>query len=161
MEGMEGSAVTNAVAIVGTSRQVSQAELDKFSTVYTVGTNPIEADMYLCLHGEKSKHPDRDVTWDDFKHVVRKYQGTPLVNSICILMADIAYRREVLGCFNNRVYILASPLISKREYMYERAGVAYWVGYLSALGVNVFWEGGWPRSVAIPYMFTGSLDGYV
>lgn len=161
MEGMEGSAVTNAVAIVGKSRQVSQAELDKFSTVYTVGTNPIEADMYLCLHGEKSKHPDRDVTWDDFKHVVRKYQGTPLVNSICILMADIAYMREVLGCFNNRVYILASPLISKREYMYERAGVAYWVGYLSALGVNVFWEGGWPRSVAIPYMFTGSLDGYV
>ena len=58
MEGMERTAITNTIAIVGKSRQVSQAELDKFSTVYTVGTNPIEADMYLCLHGEKSKHPD-------------------------------------------------------------------------------------------------------
>lgn len=157
MEGMERTAITNTIAIVGKSRQVSQAELDKFSTVYTVGTNPIEADMYLCLHGEKSKHPDRDVTWNDFEHVLREYQGTPLVNSICILMADIAYRREVLECFRGRVYILASPLISKREYMYERAGVAYWVGYLSALGVTVFWEGGWQRSIAMPYMYTGRL----
>lgn len=157
MEGMERTAMTNTIAIVGKSRQVSQAELDKFSTVYTVGTNPIEADMYLCLHGEKSKHPDRDVTWDDFEHVLREYQGTPLVNSICILMADIAYMREVLGCFSGCVYILASPLISKREYMYERAGVAYWVGYLSALGVTVFWEGGWQRSITMPYMYTGRL----
>lgn len=157
MEGMERTAMTNTVAIVGKSRQVSQAELDKFSTVYTVGTNPIEADMYLCLHGEKSKHPDRDVTWNDFEHVLREYQGTPLVNSICILMADIAYRREVLECFSGCVYILASPLISKREYMYERAGVAYWVGYLSALGVSVFWEGGWSRSIAMPYMYTRRL----
>lgn len=89
--------------------------------------------------------------------MLREYQGTPLVNSICILMADIAYRREVLECFRGHVYILASPLISKREYMYERAGVAYWVGYLSALGVSVFWEGGWSRSIAMPYMYTGRL----
>ena len=158
MEGMERTAMTNTIAIVGKSRQVSQAELDKFSTVYTVGTNPIEADMYLCLHGENLKHPDRDVTWNDFEHVLREYQGTPLVNSICILMADIAYRREVLECFSGCVYILASPLISK-ENICMNAGVAYWVGYLSALGVSVFWEGGWSRSIAMPYMFTGNLGG--
>ena len=73
-------------------------------------------------------------------------------------MADIAYRREVLRCFNGRVYILASPLISKREYMYERAGVAFWVGYLSALDIEVMWEGGWSRlDLTIPYMWNSDL----
>ena len=63
MEGMERTAMTNTVAIVGKSRQVSQAELDKFSTVYTVGTNPIEA-ICICVCMEKNPNiPDREMTW--------------------------------------------------------------------------------------------------
>ena len=148
-----------SLAIIGKARQVSKSELDTFDIVWTVGTNLIEANEYLCLHGEHSIHPERDISWVDVDRLQETFTGLPLVNSICIMLARVAYMKKI-NEYNlfDRVYVLASPLISKREYIYERAGVAFWVGYLSALDIEVMWEGGWSRlDLTIPYMWNSDL----
>lgn len=136
------------VAIVGKSRDVTHEELEKYKVVLTVGTNPIEADLYLCLHGEGSTHPERDCTWERFTHVS---ELPYLVNSICILLAHTYYSVGISNQSNIEVDILASPLISTEERVHERVAVAYWVGRLEALGVKVNWEGGMKKT--LPYMW--------
>lgn len=133
------------VAIVGKSRDVTPEELEKYDVVYTVGTNPIEADWYLCLHGEHSIHPDKDCTWE---HIEAIKEFPYLINSVCVLLAIIG---EWDYTDNFVLDILASPLISTEERVHERVAVAYWVGRLEALGVKVNWEGGMKKT--LPYMW--------
>lgn len=140
------------VAIVGKSRDVTPEELEKYKVVITVGTNPIEADWYLCLHGESSIHPDRDEGW---KHLSDITKYPYLVNSICVLLAYCYHMTNVFTEVGMRedteIDILASPLISTEERVHERVAVAYWVGRLEALGVKVNWEGGMKKT--LPYMW--------
>lgn len=78
------------IAIVGKAREVSQEELDTYNEVWTVGTNPIKADVYFCLHGEQTRHPEKETSWDDLEWLPDAYKGAPIVNSICIMLAVLA-----------------------------------------------------------------------
>ena len=150
MGGVEGSEGMT-LAIVGKSRIVAKSELDFYDSIWTVGTANIEADRYLCLHGEQSIHPDRDITWKNVQEIVTAYPTYPIVNSICVLLAFVAYNTQVMGVFLDRIDILASPLIAKKEMLEERSAVAFWVGYLRGKRITVNWEGGFKR--ALPYMW--------
>lgn len=153
MGGVEGKAGMT-LAIIGKARQVAKSEQSFYDLVWTMGTVNIDADMYLCLHGEHSKHPERDWTWADsyLRDVAQYYSRFPIVNSVCVLLAFLAYEVEVdknVGI--TRVDILASPLIATKEMKEEKPAVAFWVGYLRAIGIEVNWEGGFKR--ALPYMW--------
>lgn len=137
------------LAIVGKARVVPPEELAQYDEVWTVGTNPIEADVYYCLHGESSIHPERDLTWRDCIHIPVMY-SLPVVNTICLMLACIASDIEVLHKRYQSIHILGSPLIASSEMREERPAVACWYGYLMGLGQSVYWEGGWKRK--FPYM---------
>lgn len=146
------------LAIIGTARMVSESERKFYDQVWTIGRLGIEADLYICLHGEHSIHPEKDRTWTDadLQEVIQRYPSFPLTNSISIMLALVTYWVEsghVIGNLQGleRVDILASPLISNSEYKEQRPSVAFWVGYLQALGVEVNWEGGFKRG--LPYMW--------
>lgn len=144
---MEKKQVT--LALVGKARLVSTSELANYTDVWTVGTNPIEATQYICLHGESSIHPDKDITWKDYENIPYIY-NMPITNSICFMLAVVAYNIEILHKSYDLVHVLASPLLAKKEMIEERPAVAYWIGYLRGIGVPVYWEGGWKRQ--LPYM---------
>lgn len=150
---MESKAVT--LAIVGKSREVPPAELQRYDEVWTVGTNYIEADRYFCFHGEGSVHPERDSTWHECIHLPVMYT-LPMANSVCIMLASVAADIEVEHKQYASVHILASPLLTKKEMERERMAVAGWCGYLMGLGVSVYWEGGWNRT--FPYMLNEYYD---
>jgi len=138
------------IAIVGKSRLVTPEELSQYNEVWTVGTNPIKADMYLCLHGEQTRNPDKEFTWDDLSWLPEAYKGAPLANSVCVMLALLATVVSTELC-KPEVHILASPLISTKERAEERPAVSYWAGLLQGLGATVYWEGGFKR--ALPYMW--------
>lgn len=138
------------IAIVGKARLVPPEELMQYDEVWTVGTNPIEANMYLCLHGEQTRHPEKETSWGDLEWLPEAYKGAPLVNSICVMLAVLAAMVSAEFCCPE-IHILASPLIATKERIEERPAVAYWVGVLQGLGATVYWEGGFKR--ALPYMW--------
>ena len=138
------------VAIVGKARLVPPDELIQYDEVWTVGTNPIEANMYLCLHGEQTRNPEKECNWENLKWLPEAYKDAPLVNSVCVMLAVLASIVSAGFCCPE-VHILASPLIATKEMKEERPAVAYWVGLLQGLGATVYWEGGFRRS--LPYMW--------
>jgi len=141
---------TIKIAIVGKARMVPPEELSLYGEVWTVGTNPIKADVYFCLHGEQTRHPEKETSWDDLEWLPDAYKGAPLVNSICVMLAVLATMVSAEFCCPE-VHILASSLIATKERIEERPAVAYWVGVLQGLGATVYWEGGFKR--ALPYMW--------
>ncbi len=138
------------IAIIGKARLVPPEELMQYDEVWTVGTNPIEANMYLCLHGEQTRNPEKECSWEKLEWLPEVYKGAPLVNSMCIMLALLASIVSG-GLYTPEVHILASPLIATKERAEERPAVAYWVGLLQGLGATVYWEGGFKR--ALPYMW--------
>lgn len=135
--------VIGKLAIVGKARVVSPDELSRYDAVWTVGTNPIEADRYFCFHGEHSIHPELDTTWADLPFLHTCGDRYPLANSICVMLALIDYI-AVMNFMTSpaSVSILASPLILRREMLSERMAVNWWCGYLYARGIPIYWEGG-------------------
>ena len=150
MGGVEGKAGMT-LAIIGKARMIAESERSFYDSVWTMGTINIEANLYLCLHGEHSIHPERDMGWKEFRSIVVRYPTFPIVNSVCVLLAHLASEKEYETCLFTRVDILASPLIATKEMKEEKPAVAFWVGYLRAMGIEVNWEGGFKR--AFPYMW--------
>ena len=138
------------VAIVGKARLVPPEELSMYDEVWTVGTNPIKADMYLCLHGEQTRHPEKECTLEKLSWLPEAYKGAPLANSVCVMLAVLASIVSTGFCCPE-IHILASPLIATKERIEERPAVAYWVGVLQGLGATVYWEGGFKKG--LPYMW--------
>ena len=83
---------------------------------------------------------DKLVGWDKqekypFSDIVKKYGVGYFSNSIAFMIAYAMYNDF------KEIHIWGAPLDSQAEYIFEKAGVEYWIGYAMGLGVKVVVHG--------------------
>jgi hypothetical protein len=74
----------------------------------------------------------------DTPGLAKQFPDAPFDNSLCYQMAYAVTKAP------KTVGLWGVHMVSKREYLWERAGVQYWVGYMRGLGIEVIIPPGSP-----------------
>lgn len=128
----------NKVIILGKGK-LSLKELQKAnadftnSEVWTVATSDYpNADRYYAFHRE-SVNESKPV-YREYSRFVDRYK-VPLNNSISIMIMQAYYEGY------QHIKVLGAEMTFKDEYIEQARSTAICVGFVRALGVDIYWDG--------------------